>query len=71
MTWEGADLVVDISETIELKIAALACHRSQIPDRLALDRSVRARAARLGRPKGYAYAESFHRLDRAEGLGCS
>jgi LmbE family N-acetylglucosaminyl deacetylase len=29
MVWEDPDFVVDISETIELKIAALACHASQ------------------------------------------
>jgi LmbE family N-acetylglucosaminyl deacetylase len=49
MVWEDPDFVVDISETIELKIAALACHASQMPDRVTLDRNVRERAAQLGR----------------------
>ena len=62
MVWEDADLVVDISETIELKIAALACHVSQMPDLAALDKYVRGRAAQLGRPMGYRYAETFTRL---------
>jgi LmbE family N-acetylglucosaminyl deacetylase len=70
MVWEAADLVVDISETIELKIAALACHGSQMPDRVALDESVRTRAAQLGRPMGYRYGEIFARLERRETLGC-
>src|SRR6266404_1796740 len=50
MVWENPDLLVDISETIDLKIAALACHTSQMPDRVALDRNVRERAAQLGKP---------------------
>jgi LmbE family N-acetylglucosaminyl deacetylase len=66
MVGEGPGLVQDISETIELKIAALACHVSQMPDRLALDRNVRQRAARLGRPLGYRYAEIFVPLTTAE-----
>lgn len=65
MVWEGSTLLEDISETIELKIAALACHVSQMPDPLALDRSVRQRAAGLGRPVGYRYAEAFVRLTPA------
>jgi len=31
MVWEDPDIVVDISETIEFKIAALACHVSGMP----------------------------------------
>ena len=62
MAGEQPDLVVDISETIALKIQALACHVSQMPDLAALDRSVRERDARLGEPAGYPYAEAFHRI---------
>ena len=47
MVWENPNLVVDISETIEVKIAALACHVSQMPDRAPLDKGVRERAAQL------------------------
>ena len=59
---DRSDLVVDISETIEVKIAALACYVSQMPDRVALDKNVRERAARLGKPVGYRYAEVFARM---------
>jgi LmbE family N-acetylglucosaminyl deacetylase len=59
---DHSDLVVDISETIEVKIAALACYVSQMPDRAALDKNVRERAARLGKPVGYRYAETFARM---------
>jgi len=63
MVWGAhSNLVVDISETIEVKIAALACHVSQMPDRSALDKNVRERGARLGKPVGYRYAEVFARM---------
>ena len=67
MVWEKPNLVVDISETIEVKIAALACHVSQMPDRAPLDKGVRERAAQLGKACGYRYAEAFVRLTNAEG----
>jgi hypothetical protein len=44
MVWEGSDIVVDISETIEFKIAVLACHMSRMPNRGALDTNVRERS---------------------------
>lgn len=62
MAWEHPEVVVDISETIDLKIAALACHASQMPDRPALDKSVRERHARFGQVQGYRYAELFTRV---------
>ena len=61
IAWENPTVVVDISETIELKIAALACFGSQMPDRAALDKNVRERAAQVGRPMGYRFAEGFVR----------
>jgi LmbE family N-acetylglucosaminyl deacetylase len=61
LAWEHPTVVVDISDTIELKIAALACHVSQMPDRVALDKNVRERAAQVGRPMGYRFAEGFAR----------
>lgn len=60
---DHSNLVVDISETIEVKIAALACYVSQMPDRAALDKNVRERAARLGKPVGFRYAETFARME--------
>lgn len=60
MMWsENPELVVDISDTIDLKIKALACHASQFRDFAAVEKRVRERAAQLGKPKGYAYAETF------------
>ena len=59
MWWENPELVVDISDTIDLKIKALACHASQFKDFAAVERRVRERGAELGKPKGYACAETF------------
>ncbi|MBI4609868.1 MAG: PIG-L family deacetylase [Candidatus Rokubacteria bacterium] len=59
---ENPDVVVDISDTIELKLKALACHTSQMRDFARVEAWVRERAAKLGKPKGYAYAEAFHRI---------
>ncbi|MEX2220435.1 MAG: PIG-L deacetylase family protein [Candidatus Rokuibacteriota bacterium] len=66
MWWENPELVVDISDTIDLKIKALSCHASQFRDFAAVEKRVRERGAELGRPKGYAYAETFEliSLDR-------
>jgi LmbE family N-acetylglucosaminyl deacetylase len=59
MWWENPELVVDISETMDLKIKALACHASQFRDFAAVEKRVRDRGAELGRARGYAYAETF------------
>ncbi|MGH7367649.1 MAG: PIG-L deacetylase family protein [Candidatus Rokuibacteriota bacterium] len=66
MWWENPELVVDISDTIDVKIKALSCHASQFQDFTAVERRVRERAAHLGKLNGYAYAETFEliALDR-------
>lgn len=62
--WQEDDhqVAVDISDTIDLKLAAFGCHRSQFPDFAAVAARVRERCAALGRPHGYAYAETFDRI---------
>ena len=58
------DVWVDISGTIDEKIAAVECHRSQfsgLEDGWAAD-AVRRRAAEEGRRAGVAHAEGFRRL---------
>jgi len=55
-------VVVDISDAIELKLKALACHTSQMGDFARVEGWVRERAAKLGKPKGYDYAEAFGRI---------
>lgn len=53
---------VDVSETLELKIAALREHCSQIGDPEALAVRVRQRAQDNARGTPYAYSERFRRI---------
>jgi LmbE family N-acetylglucosaminyl deacetylase len=53
---------VDISATIDLKVSAVSCHSSQVPDAEWADRVVRLRAGNEGRRVGVHYAEAFRRL---------
>jgi len=52
---------VDITETVELKIAALMAHDSQVGGHLA-EAWLRARAGDIGKRYGVAYAEQFSRM---------
>jgi LmbE family N-acetylglucosaminyl deacetylase len=62
MQWNEPQLVVDISDTMDVKIKALSCHASQVPDFPAVEARVRERSAWLGKSNGYAYAEAFDRI---------
>jgi LmbE family N-acetylglucosaminyl deacetylase len=62
MQWEDPQLIVDITDTIDLKLKALACHVSQLRDFAAVEQRVRERAAQVGTPHGHAYAEAFDRI---------
>ncbi len=52
--------VVDIGKTIEKKIKALSCHRSQISERSL--GWVKQMSGMIGKEKGYKYAEAFVKL---------
>ncbi len=52
---------VDITATIEKKIAALKCHASQVGDR-DMGEVMRARARAVGQEHGMFYAEAFKHL---------
>jgi LmbE family N-acetylglucosaminyl deacetylase len=54
-------LVVDVSETIDLKLEAVACYKSQFkPERLAnLQHYIRSVAGFEGSASGYAYGEIY------------
>jgi LmbE family N-acetylglucosaminyl deacetylase len=60
--WENPHVVVDIAETMDLKIKALACHQSQFENFAQVETWVRERSATLGQAHGYAYAEAFDRI---------
>jgi LmbE family N-acetylglucosaminyl deacetylase len=59
--FENRNEIVDISDTIDLKIAALKCHRSQISAE-SVSR-IREMAKMAGKESGYKYAEGFVKLD--------
>jgi LmbE family N-acetylglucosaminyl deacetylase len=59
---DAPNLVIDISETIQLKAEAFACHVSQVKHPAQAMASIRERAARLGQAYGLAYAEGFTRV---------
>jgi len=62
MQWETPQLVADISDVMDLKLKALACHASQFKDFGQVEKRVRERSAELGQAKGFAYAEAFDRI---------
>jgi len=62
-TTDRPNKFVDITETIEEKIEALACHTSQIPDIDRIGALVKERARELGQIRGYRYAEAFRRVE--------
>ena len=62
MQWENPQLVIDITDVMDLKLKALACHVSQVGDFSGAETRVRDRSAEIGRSKGFAYAESFDRI---------
>lgn len=54
---------VDITDTIDKKIAALSCYTSQIPNIKEAQEWIKERAKELGREKGYQYAEAFRKVE--------
>lgn len=59
LTGSEADTYIDITEKIETKLKALACHASQSDGNLGVDKWVRARAHSYGERGGFEYAEAF------------
>jgi LmbE family N-acetylglucosaminyl deacetylase len=57
------DELVDVTATIDAKLASLRAHASQLPDHADLERRVRTWNAAIGAGAGLAYAEAFHTLD--------
>ena len=60
--WEQPRLVIDITDTMDLKLEAIRCHVSQVGDFKAIETRMRNRAATLGKEKGYSYAEGFDHI---------
>jgi LmbE family N-acetylglucosaminyl deacetylase len=57
-SWDGADVFVNIEETIDVKVSALRAHKSQMKD-WDPDERIRQWAAERGKGKEMAYAEGF------------
>lgn len=60
--WENPRLIVDITDTIDLKFEAIRCHASQVGDFKTFKDRMREHAAAVGKDKGYAYAEGFDHI---------
>jgi LmbE family N-acetylglucosaminyl deacetylase len=60
--WEQPGLVIDITDTMELKLQAIRCHASQLGDVEAVEARMRSRAATLGTERGFAFAEGFDHI---------
>ena len=57
------DELVDVTATMDAKLAAVGAHASQIGDPADLERRVRTWNAAIGAEAGLQYAEAFHTLD--------
>jgi LmbE family N-acetylglucosaminyl deacetylase len=61
---EQPDYYSDITDTYDIKIAALRCHQSQVgghpPE---WEKFIRERYETAGKAKGYSLAEAFHRVE--------
>lgn len=62
MQWDDPHLVVDITDVMDLKLKAIACHVSQVGDFAGVEARVRERNAEIGRASGHAYAEAYDRI---------
>jgi LmbE family N-acetylglucosaminyl deacetylase len=59
---DQANVLVDISDTIDVKIEALKLHVTQVGEATELAERVKTRAAQLAEPYGLRYAEAFRRI---------
>lgn len=60
--FEKQDFFIDITDTIDAKIAALTAHASQMPNMATVEQTVRNTAAQTGAILGTPYAEGFVRI---------
>ena len=61
------DVVIDVSDVIDVRIKALLAHRSQIGDPEEMEERVRGRVSELAENHGFRYAEGFRRYAFAPG----
>lgn len=58
----NADTWVDITDTMDTKLAALREHRSQLPDMDEIDKNVRERAIAMAEGREMKYAEAYKKM---------
>ncbi|TMD05709.1 MAG: PIG-L family deacetylase [Chloroflexi bacterium] len=61
-TWTSGDYFVDITSTIDRKIAALEAHKSQFTGWENWQEEIRKRSHEAGEKAGYEFAEGFKRI---------
>ena len=59
---DNTNSFVNIGDTIDLKMRALAEHKSQISDTPSMEKRVREWASKIGEKFGCKYAEGFVRI---------
>ncbi|MBI4338166.1 MAG: PIG-L family deacetylase [Chloroflexi bacterium] len=60
---QDAEVVVDVTDTIDLKLQALLCHKSQIKDPQDLEKRIKEWAGRFQEPLGIKYGEGFRKVE--------
>ena len=61
---EELDTYIDVSETFDIKMAALSCHASQVGQYIeAFGERIKARAEKTGQGDGVPLAEAFRRIE--------
>lgn len=60
---ENVNLRIDITDTLSLKMAALACHKSQVTIDPAVEARLRDRAKTMAQGERFKVAEAFHRAE--------
>ncbi len=60
---EDANYRLDITDTFDVKLAALHCHMSQVDSLPEIDIWVRERAGQMAEGEKYELAEAFHRVE--------
>ena len=53
----------DITDTFDIKLAALRCHKSQVEDFAELEQWLRQRAETMAEGENFELAEAFHRVE--------
>ena len=61
---EESDTYIDVSETFDIKMAALSCHASQVGQYMeAFGERIKARAEKVGQGQEVPLAEAFRRIE--------